>query len=129
MQSSYRSLQRWTHGQATGVRHVALAELFAVGDWRGRTRLIDIAEVYRDTLGLVSCSEARGQRWRRTFCGGGRLRSPEQEQWLQRVCPLMNVPTVVMRMVVSCSAADGEGGKLYHRQREALAERRSDSHH
>lgn len=21
-----------------------------------------------------------------TFCGGGRLRSPEQEQWLQRAC-------------------------------------------
>jgi hypothetical protein len=71
VRSSYRLQQRWIHGQATGVRHVVLAELFAVADWRGRIRLLDLAELCRATLGLVSCSEARGQRvaahllWRR----------------------------------------------------------------
>lgn len=42
--------------------------------------------------------QAAASRWqqrqqrRRTFCGGGRLRSPEQEQWLHRACQWPDAP-------------------------------------
>ena len=45
------------------------------------------------------------RRRRRTFCGGGRLRSPEQEQWLHRACQWPAAPA--KRAAERSGRADG----------------------